>query len=95
MSNLNYKVTDSDLKELFSTIGPLKKVALAYDANGKSQGTAEISFVRSQDAQAAAKKYDNVSLDGRPMVIEIVAKVAPSISSRLSIGKNESNTTNG
>jgi THO complex subunit 4 len=45
-------------------MGPLKKVSLAFDAQGKSKGTAEVVFVRKQDAISSVKKYNNVALDG-------------------------------
>eukprot|EP00158_Paraphelidium_tribonemae_P009004 Partr_v1_DN28746_c0_g1_i6_m62782 putative Polymerase (DNA-directed), delta interacting protein 3 len=46
VSNLHFGVTEADLKELFGSVGPLKKASLAFDATGKSKGTAEIEFVR-------------------------------------------------
>ncbi|KAI3648945.1 hypothetical protein MP228_006799 [Amoeboaphelidium protococcarum] len=88
VSNLDFKVTEADLKELFSTAGPLKKVSLSFDSSGKSKGSAEVIFIRKQDALYAIKKYNGVALDGRPMRLEMVARISgaetASIQSRLS-----------
>ncbi|KAL1922182.1 uncharacterized protein VTP21DRAFT_9721 [Calcarisporiella thermophila] len=73
ISNLHFDVTETDLKELFSTqIGPLRKVNLNYDQNGRSKGTASVVFQRAGDAAKAFDKFHNVTLDGRPMKIEMV-----------------------
>jgi len=40
--------------------------------NGKSKGTGQVIFIRSNDARRAINKYNNVELDGRPMKIEMV-----------------------
>ncbi|RUP47982.1 hypothetical protein BC936DRAFT_145111 [Jimgerdemannia flammicorona] len=60
-------------QELFETgIGPLRKVQLNYDQNGKSKGQATIIFQRARDGAAAFDKFHNVTLDNRPMKIEIL-----------------------
>lgn len=76
ISNLDYGVSNDDIKELFSEVGDLKRYSIHYDRSGRSKGTAEVVYSRRVDALAAVKRYDNVELDGKPMKIEIVANMA-------------------
>jgi len=72
VSNLHFKVNERDLTELFSKVGTVRKVNLSYDSSGKSTGTASIVFGEKKDAAIAVKRYDQVTLDGRPMKIDVV-----------------------
>ncbi|OWM89312.1 hypothetical protein CDL15_Pgr024057 [Punica granatum] len=72
ISNLDYGVSNDDVKELFAEVGDIKRYSIHYDRSGRSKGTAEVVFSRRIDAVAAVKRYNNVQLDGKPMKIEIV-----------------------
>jgi len=71
IKNLHHGVTDSDIAELFSEFGSMKSATIHYNSNGKSLGTAVVTFVRSQDAMRAMKQYNGVHLDGRAMRVSM------------------------
>ncbi|KAK7374811.1 hypothetical protein VNO80_08252 [Phaseolus coccineus] len=77
ISNLDYGVSNGDLKLLFSEEGELKRYSINYDQNGRSKGTAEVVFMRNSDALSAIKKYNNMRLDGKPLQIELVGTSTP------------------
>ncbi|KAI0492983.1 hypothetical protein KFK09_027259 [Dendrobium nobile] len=72
VSNLDYGVSNEDIKELFSKVGDLKRSTTHFDRNGRPSGSAEVVYARRSDAIAAVKRYNNVQLDGKPMKIEII-----------------------
>ncbi|XP_028096948.1 THO complex subunit 4A-like isoform X1 [Camellia sinensis] len=72
VSNLDYGVSNDDLKVLFSEVGEVKRHSIHYDRSGRSKGTAEVVFTRQSDALTAVERYNNVQLDGKPMKIELV-----------------------
>ncbi|CAM0950607.1 unnamed protein product [Alopecurus aequalis] len=83
ISNLDYNVSNEDIKELFTEVGDLERYSINYDKSGRSKGTAEVVFARRSDAIAALKRYNNVQLDGKAMKIEFIgtniAAPAPAI----------------
>lgn len=71
-----------------STVGPVKKVLLNYNKTGRSVGVATIIFQKATSAAEAAKQYDGVKVDGRPMKIEVIlgAQYAPAPAAPKSLG---------
>ncbi|CDR99083.1 hypothetical protein, partial [Sporisorium scitamineum] len=74
LSNLPLDVTEAQVKELFATtIGPLRKVAMSYRANGQSTGVCTVEFQRADDAGRAYTQYNNRLIDGKkPLKVEVV-----------------------
>ena len=73
ISNLDYKVTREDIKELFETIGPVKMHQVNCDPRtGRSLGTAEVVFEDREVAVQARERYHSIELDGKPMQIELI-----------------------
>lgn len=59
-----------DLSEHYA--GPIKKIDLNCDEHGKSKGVATVEYKNSEDASKAAKLYNQRTLDGRAMRIEVI-----------------------
>jgi len=74
IDNLDWGVTEKDMRELFGEFGGLKTVQMHFDSKGKSQGVCDIHFKNRTDGLRAVKKYNNVPLDGRRMKIDVVGQ---------------------
>jgi len=79
IANLEFGVSDNDIKELFQEFGLIKNSAIHYDSTGRSLGTAHVTFAQFASAQRAQKRYNGVHLDGRPMKITIDGQVSPAV----------------
>lgn len=66
VSNLHPTVTDMDIRELFSDIGPLLSSSLIR------VGVAEVVFKNLRDAREAVETYHNRQLDDQPMKCMLV-----------------------
>jgi len=75
VSNLHPKVSEDDVIELFGVVGALKKARLL------KPGTAEVVFVRGEDAHTAIRKYHMRELDGQPMHVTSSSRGRPPVSS--------------
>lgn len=74
VSNLPTDVTENQIRDLFATtVGPVTRVSLSYDKNGRSTGSAAIDFKKPTDAQKAFQNYNTRLVDGnKPMKVEII-----------------------
>lgn len=76
VTNLDFRVTESDVREIFQNIGKVKSVVIHYNAQGKSRGTAMVKFGSKAAANKAVNEYHQAEVDGRPMYVRAVAIVS-------------------
>jgi len=70
VGNLSYDVTESDLREFFSPVGPLSNVIIPMDREtGKPRGFAFIEFGEQAQADEATSRFNNQELKGRNITI--------------------------
>uniref|UniRef100_A0A7S2WYQ6 RRM domain-containing protein n=1 Tax=Chloropicon primus TaxID=1764295 RepID=A0A7S2WYQ6_9CHLO len=92
ISNLDFGVTNKDLRELFGECGPLKAHNIHFREGGKSQGTADVIFRHRADALKAVKQYNGRTLDGRVMQIQALEVQPPQSQVLTRLGKSGATT---
>lgn len=86
IDNLDYNVTEEDLKMLFSEFGSIKKLSINYSISGRSLGSANLIYARHVSAIKAIKTYNGVPLDGRPMKIQVLVRQNPTSNMKERLG---------
>jgi RNA recognition motif-containing protein len=70
VGNLPYDVTEPDLREFFSTVGPLSTVIIPVDREtGKRRGFAFVEFSDPAQAVEASRRLNNQPFKGRTITI--------------------------
>jgi RNA recognition motif-containing protein len=70
VGNLPYDVTEPDLREFFSSVGPLSTVIIPVDREtGKRRGFAFVEFSDPAQAAEASRKLNNQPFKGRNITI--------------------------
>ncbi len=72
VGNLSFSTTEDGLRTLFTQVGSVASVALIKDRDtGSSKGFAFVEMASQQDAEAAIKKLNGYSLDGREIKVNV------------------------
>ena len=70
VGNLNYSVTDRQLKKLFTQAGPVTRVDLIIDRySGHSKGFAFVEMATEEGARKAMGMFNGREFEGRRMVV--------------------------
>jgi len=70
VGNLPYDVTEPDLREFFSAVGPLSSVIIPVDhETGKRRGFAFVDFSDPAHAEEASRRLNNQPFKGRAITI--------------------------
>lgn len=66
VGNLSYRVTEQQLTETFSEVGPVRSVFIGTDREtGRPRGFAFVEFDTSEAAANAVRRFDGQEIDGR------------------------------
>ncbi len=68
--NLNKKISNSDLKNLFSPYGDLVRCGIHFNKMGESTGRADIEFSSHDECENAINKLDNADIEGVKMRVK-------------------------
>jgi RNA recognition motif-containing protein len=70
VGNLDYSVTEADLRAHFGEVGPPAQVALPVDREtGRPRGFAFVEFSEREVAEEVIRRFNGQPLKGRPMAI--------------------------
>ena len=70
VGNLNYAITEDDLKEIFEEYGELSSVKLITDKfTGKSKGFGFVEMSDAEEAKKAIEELNGAEVEGRSMVV--------------------------
>jgi len=70
VGNLNYKVQENNLKDLFSDFGAVESVKIVQDkATGRSKGFAFVEMTSDSEGQAAIDGLNGTEFMGRKLVV--------------------------
>lgn len=71
ISRLSYEATESDLSKEFGVYGPIERIRLVRDQEGKSRGYAFIIYEREKDTKTAYKDADGLKILGRRILVDV------------------------
>jgi RNA recognition motif-containing protein len=70
VGNLPYDITETELREYFSTIGPVSYISIPTDREtGRQRGFAFLEFKERAQADEAIRRFDKQSFKGRPLAV--------------------------
>lgn len=70
VSNLNFKLQDEDLKQVFAGHGEVSSAKIIRDSHsGRSRGFGFVEMPNDDEARAAIEKLNGTEVDGRTIVV--------------------------
>jgi len=75
IGNLNYKIEENELKEVFSEFGTVDSVKIIYDKHSnRSKGFGFIEMPNDDEGNKAIENLNGKELSGRTMVVNVARK---------------------
>lgn len=70
VGNISFKMSEDDLRDLFSQSGKVVSVAIPTDRDtGRKRGFAFVEMENEESAQAAIDAFNGKTIDGREIVV--------------------------
>ena len=70
VGNLSFNTTETDLQDLFATVGPVQEAIIMQDRmTAKSRGFGFVTMVEPADAQKAIEQFHGKNVDGRELTV--------------------------
>ncbi|KAN0063881.1 hypothetical protein ACQY0O_003487 [Thecaphora frezii] len=71
LARLPYDTTEKDLHREFDMYGPIERIRIVRDKEGKSRGYAFILYERERDMRAAYKDAEGLKINGRRIMVDV------------------------
>ena len=70
VGNLSFNTTETDLQDLFATVGPVQETLIMQDRmTMKSRGFGFVTMSEAGDAQKAIAQFNGKQIDGRALTV--------------------------
>lgn len=70
VGNLSFNTTETDLQDLFATVGPVQETLIMQDRmTMKSRGFGFVTMVENADAQKAIAQFNGKQVEGRALTV--------------------------
>ena len=70
VGNLSFNTTETDLQDLFATVGPVQETLIMQDRmTMKSRGFGFVTMAESADAQKAIEQFHGKQIEGRALTV--------------------------
>lgn len=70
ITNLNKKLNNNDLKNIFQKYGKLRRCGINFTQLGESKGNADVEFDKHNDAVNAIRNLNNSNIHGRVIIVK-------------------------
>lgn len=71
VARINYQTTEQKLRREFEVFGPIKRIRMVTNQNGKPRGYAFIEFENEHDMKDAFKYGDGKKIDNRRVLVDV------------------------
>ncbi|PWN89193.1 RNA-binding domain-containing protein [Acaromyces ingoldii] len=71
LSRLDYSTTEKDLAREFDMYGPISRIRIVRDREGKSRGYAFVVYQHERDMRAAYKDAEGIKIHGRRLMVDV------------------------